>query len=59
MSRDEQPAPFPNALDALLTKPNMADDNEIRDGGAVYVVQRDTLREFNAMPQARRGRHHL
>lgn len=51
MSRHEQPAPFPNAQDAPLTEPTMAGDNEIRDGSAVYVVHRDTLREFNAILQ--------
>lgn len=57
MSQDEQPALFPNALDALLTEPTMAGDNETRDGAALYAVRRDTLREFNAMLQARSHGH--
>ncbi|HEX9771654.1 MAG TPA: hypothetical protein VGA50_20995 [Kiloniellales bacterium] len=45
MPRHEQPAAFPNALDELPINPNMVNDNEICDGGAVYVVHRDTLRD--------------
>ncbi|HSS64629.1 MAG TPA: HNH endonuclease domain-containing protein [Gammaproteobacteria bacterium] len=34
-----------------MSESDSADDNHVRDNGAVYVVRRDTLREFNAILQ--------
>jgi len=44
-ARSHSVAPCRSALARELTKPAMADENNIRDRATVYVVHRDTLRD--------------